>query len=151
MTQHRLPLSRALEASDASALLDLLSKDVVVRLAVHDHPMEGKGLARALLPMFVEDFEGIRVTDEIAEGRRAAVIFTAAVNGREIEALTLLHHNDAGLIDEVRIFLRPLGAMAVAAEVVMGHIAARLSSRGPRLAMRATQAMQRRSGAAVAR
>jgi hypothetical protein len=143
VTQPRLPYSRALEASDSKALLGLLSKDVVVRLAVHDHPMEGKGLARTLLPVFLEDFERIRVTDEIVEERRAAVIFAATVAGRSVEVLTLLGHDRAGLIDELRLFLRPLGAMAVAAEVLMGHIAARLSSRGPRIAMRAAQAAQR--------
>jgi hypothetical protein len=147
ITEPRLRYSRALEASDPKVLLRLLSSDVVVRLAVHDHPLEGKGLARVLLPVFVEDFERIRVTDEIVEGRRAAVIFDATVDGRGVEVLTLLHHDDAGLIDEVRIFLRPLGAMAVAAEVVMGHIAARLNSRGPRIAMRAAQAVQRRTSA----
>jgi hypothetical protein len=143
-TSARLPYSRALEGSDSKALLRLLSRDVVIRLAVHDHPIEGKGLARVLLPVFLEDFERIRITGEIVEEPRAAVIFDATVEGRRIEVLTLLHQDEIGLIDEVRIFLRPLGAMAVAAEVVMGHIAARLNSRGPRIAMRAAQAVQRR-------
>jgi hypothetical protein len=148
--QPSLPYSRTLEASDSKGLLALLARDVVIRLAVHDHPMEGKGVARVLLPVFLEDFERIRVTDEIVDGRRAAVIFSATVDGRSIEVLTLLRHDDAGLIDEVRLFLRPLGAMAVAAEVVMGHIAARMSSRGPRIAMRAAQVVERKTVASSA-
>jgi hypothetical protein len=142
-TQHRLPLSTALEAADPQALLALLSHDVLIRLAVHDRPVRGKGLARTLIPIFLEDFDEIAITDEIVEDRSAVVVFQSIIDGRRIEGLTLLHQNDAAMVDQVRIFLRPLGAMAVAAEVVMGHVADRLSSPGPRMAMRAAQAAQR--------
>jgi hypothetical protein len=141
--EHRLPFSAALEAADPQALLALLSHDVLIRLAVHDRPIRGKGLARTLIPVFLEDFDEIRVTDEIVENRSAVVVFQAIIDGRPIDGLTLLHQNDAAMVDQVRIFLRPLGAMAVAAEVVMGQIADRLSSPGPRMAMRAAQAAQR--------
>lgn len=140
---HRLPFSTALEAADPQALLALLSHDVLIRLAVHDRPISGKGLARVLMPVFLEDFDEIRVTDEIVEDRSAVVVFQAIIDGRPIEGLTLLRQNDAAMVDQVRIFLRPLGAVAVAAEVVMGHIADRLSSPGPRMAMRAAGVAQR--------
>jgi hypothetical protein len=100
-----------------------------------------------LLAVFMQDLSDVRVTDEIVDGAHGVVAFEGTIDGRSIEVLTLVRHDEAGLVQDLRIFLRPLGAMAVAAEVVMTHMADRMNSPGPRTAIRAAQAVRRIKGA----
>jgi hypothetical protein len=61
-----------------------------------------------------EDFHYVR---EIAgtDGRDHALVFTATVNGKQINGCDFLHFDDKGLIDDFMVMVRPLsGAQALA-------------------------------------
>ncbi|NEJ74996.1 nuclear transport factor 2 family protein, partial [Rhizobium phaseoli] len=51
---------------------------------------------------------------EIGGGRDHALMFKARVGDREVHGCDFLHHDDAGLIDEFCVMVRPLsGARAL--------------------------------------
>jgi hypothetical protein len=131
---------------DFNAAIASLADDVVIRLAVHDRPIKGKTLARVLIQVFMDDVSDVQVQQEIVEESTGVVVYDGIIDDRSIEVLNLLEHDSSGSVSELRIFLRPLGAVAVAAEVVMTHMADRMDSPGPRAAMRAGQAVQKIKG-----
>ena len=109
---------RAVEAHDAQALTALLADDVRFTSPVVFKPYEGKAITaailRAVLTVF-EDFRYLRVISS-ADGRDHALVFEAQVDGRTVNGCDFLHVNDAGLIDDFAVMVRPLsGAQALAA------------------------------------
>jgi hypothetical protein len=77
-----------------------------------------------LLAIVAETFEDFRYTDDLeAEGARA-LIFRAAIGGREIEGLDLLRFDDEGLIADFTVMLRPLSGLVPFAQA-MGEKVAR--------------------------
>jgi hypothetical protein len=62
-------------------------------------------------------FEDFRYVREIAatDGRDHALVFTATVDGKQVNGCDFLHFDDAGRIDDFMVMVRPLsGAQALA-------------------------------------
>ena len=62
-------------------------------------------------------FEDFRYVREIAgpDGRDHAFVFTATVNGKQVNGCDFLHFDEDGLIDDFMVMVRPLsGAQALA-------------------------------------
>ncbi len=125
VTDSRLPWSGALSTWDTGALLDALTDDVVIQVAVHDAPMRGQDVAAFLFGVLSEELGRPRITDEIAEGDRAVVLFETSIDGARAQGLNVLRLDDAGKIRELTVFFRPLEALGRIAEVVGARMAER--------------------------
>ncbi len=55
MASRRLAYSAALEGGDKRAILDALAEDVIIRVAVHDQPLQGKEVAEFLFGVLQEE------------------------------------------------------------------------------------------------
>jgi hypothetical protein len=77
----------------------------------------------AAVARVLEDF---RYQREIgaADASDRALVFRARVGDRELEGCDLLHTNDAGLIDEFVVMVRPLSAALALVERMKGELAA---------------------------
>ncbi len=125
MTPARLPYSSALEALDAEAITACLTDDVLIRVAVHDQPMQSKDVARFLFGALTEELRDLRLTDEIIEGDKAVVLFETAIRGQTAQGLNVIVHDDSGRVRELTVFFRPLKALELLRDVIGSRMAER--------------------------
>ena len=107
----------AVEKGDLESLLALMADDVVFRSPIVFKPYEGRDAVGTLLRAVMRVFKDFRYDREIgaAGDVNQALVFRARIDDREIEGCDFLHFNEAGLIDEFFVMVRPLsGAHALA-------------------------------------
>jgi len=111
------PFRKAVEARDAAAIEALLADGVVFTSPVAFKPYAGKAITAAILRGVLRVFEDFTYVREIAgaDGRDHALVFTATVNGKQVNGCDFLHFDEDGRIDDFMVMVRPLsGAQALA-------------------------------------
>ncbi|MDW8471507.1 nuclear transport factor 2 family protein [Streptomyces scabiei] len=114
-------LRTAVEADDFAALGELLAEDVVLRSPVAFKPYQGRPIVAAILRevgRVFTDFRYVRKLED-SDGHRGALLFETSVDGTGLNGIDLIRTNDAGLISEFTVMVRPLSA-ATALAAVMG-------------------------------
>jgi hypothetical protein len=107
----------ALERRDIDGVVALFTDDVVFRSPVVHRPYQGREQVKPLLRAVGEVLEDFRYTRELgAPGAPDhALVFRARVGDRELEGCDFIHRDEAGLIDELYVMVRPMsGAVALA-------------------------------------
>ncbi|HEU5475508.1 MAG TPA: nuclear transport factor 2 family protein [Actinophytocola sp.] len=114
------PFRKAIEARDLAAIEALLADDVVFTSPVAYRPYPGKALTAAIVRGAARVFEDFSYVREIAsaDGRDHALVFTATVNGRQVQGCDFLHHDEHGLIDDLTVMVRPLSGATALAEAM---------------------------------
>ncbi len=102
----------AVESEDIEAARALLAEDIVFHSPATFHPFVGRETVGRLLEIVSQTFEDFRYTDELdaPEGVHA-LIFRAAIDGREIEGIDLLRVGADGLIEDFTVMLRPISGL----------------------------------------
>ena len=102
----------AVEAGDFAALGDLLADDVVFRSPVAFKPYEGRAIVAAILRGVGRVFTEFRYVRELSDGdaRGSALVFETVVDGVSINGIDLIRLDDAGLVAELTVMVRPLSA-----------------------------------------
>jgi hypothetical protein len=124
----------AVERRDLPALEALFTGDVRLYSPVTFTPFEGRdavlGLFGVLLRVF-EDFryvgslEGVAETGaDGSEAPSAVLLFRAAAGGRQIHGMDLLQFDEAGLIKEITVMVRPRSAVHALGEAVLAGLVA---------------------------
>jgi hypothetical protein len=110
----------AVERQQLGAAAELLAPDVVFHSPVTFHPFLGRETVATLLGEVAQVFEHFRYTDELAMDGGHALIFRATVAGteREIEGIDLLRFDDAQLIADFTVMLRPMSALVPFAQAM---------------------------------
>jgi hypothetical protein len=101
----------AVESRDMEAIPELLAPDIAFHSPVTFHPFIGRDTVVGLLRLVGQTFEDFRYTDELASDRAHALIFRAAVEGKELEGIDLLRFDEDGLISDFTVMLRPLSGL----------------------------------------
>lgn len=113
-------LADALRAQDASGVVDTLTDDVILRVAVHDEPFAGAAAARWILGTVLDGvLHDIVIGETIGrDGEAATLLFTAQVAERpgRADGLLVVRPGDGRPISDLTVFLRPLGALQALAE-----------------------------------
>ena len=112
------PFRKAVEERDTAAIEAMLAENVVFTSPVAFKPYPGKAITAAILRAVLRVFEDFRYVREIAgaDGRDHALVFTATIDGKQINGCDFLHFDDNGLIDDFMVMVRPLsGANALSA------------------------------------
>ncbi|MEU5083793.1 MULTISPECIES: nuclear transport factor 2 family protein [Streptomyces] len=114
------PFRTAVENRDEAAIEALLAENVVFTSPVAFKPYPGKAITAAILRGVMRVFEDFTYVREIAnpDGRDHAFVFTATVNGRQIQGCDFLHFDDEGKIDDFMVMVRPLSAAKALAEAM---------------------------------
>jgi ketosteroid isomerase-like protein len=114
------PFRKAVEAGDLDAIEALLAEDVTFTSPVAFKPYQGKPLTAAILRGVIRVFEDFTYIREIAnpDGRDVALVFTATVNGRELNGCDFLHLDEDGRIDDFVVMVRPLSAARALADAM---------------------------------
>ena len=115
----------AVESGDHDAVPALLADDVVFVSPVAFKPYRGRAITAAILRGASRVFEGFRYVRviESADGRDHALVFETAVGGKQVTGCDFLHLNEAGLIEEFMVMVRPLSGAQALAEAMAAQFA----------------------------
>ena len=100
----------AIEARDFDGVGDLLADHVVFHSPVAFKPYEGRPLVHAILRGVSRVFEDFRYVDQIVEGNSSALVFETRIGEVTVHGCDFIHTDDAGLIDDFTVMVRPLSA-----------------------------------------
>jgi ketosteroid isomerase-like protein len=122
-------LRKALETKDADAVEALLSDDVVFRSPAVFKPYSGKAATMVFLRAAMETFEDFGYVRTFAEddGRGHVMMFAASVGGRELEGADFVRLDEAGLVSEFRVMVRPMSGLIALAEAMAPRVAGPLA------------------------
>ncbi|ADJ45228.1 hypothetical protein AMES_3403 [Amycolatopsis mediterranei S699] len=111
---------KAVEARDPDAMAATLAENVVFRSPVAFRPYPGKAITAAILRGVLRVFEDFRYVRELTgdDGREHALVFEARIGDVRVEGCDFLHLDEAGLIDEFTVMVRPLSAAQALAQAM---------------------------------
>lgn len=109
---------QAVAARDLEAMGALLADDVVFRSPVAHKPYEGKAITAAILANVIEVFEDFRYVRELTDDTGHALVFEATVDGFQLTGCDFLRLDEAGLITDFTVMVRPLKAAQALADAM---------------------------------
>ncbi|MFJ6698360.1 nuclear transport factor 2 family protein [Streptomyces sp. NPDC091272] len=124
----------AVEKAELAALEDLFTEDIRLYSPVKFVPFEGRAMVLGLFGVLLRTFEDFRYVGAFdgtsqtsfdgGEAPSEILLFRATVDGKEIHGIDLLHFDDAGLIKEITVMVRPQSAVQVLGQAVLRGLAA---------------------------
>jgi hypothetical protein len=105
------PFRLAVEAKDLEAATATLREDVVLHSPILFRGFEGREVAMQVLTHVAATLEDFRYTDELAGDGTVMLRFKARVGDRELEGIDFLELDEAGLVAELTVFMRPMSAL----------------------------------------
>ncbi len=108
----------AVESNDIEAASELFSEGIVFHSPATFHPFIGRETVTELLTIVAGTFEDFRYTDELETDGAHALIFRAAIGGREIEGIDLLRLDADDLIADFTVMLRPISGLVPFAQAM---------------------------------
>lgn len=124
----------AIDNRDLSSLDGLFTEDIRLYSPVKFSPFEGKPMVLGLFGVLLRTFKDFRyigdhtgtaqTSDDGASVPSAVLLFRAMVDGKEIHGIDLLHFDDAGLIKEFTVMVRPQSAVEALGEAVLAELIA---------------------------
>jgi SnoaL-like protein len=127
MSEHPLVTwHRLVRTGNSAGLSELLAEDAIFHSPVVHTPQRGRKLAAAYLGAAFHVFfnPSFRYVREIVGPSDAMLEFDTEIDGVIVNGVDLVKWNDAGLITEFKVMLRPLKAI----EVVHRRMAAMLQA-----------------------
>ena len=123
---------RAAEALDVDATMATLSPDVVLRSPVREEPLRGRESVTRLFAILFRAFDDLRFTEAYASDEGGELLhFTWRLGKQEAEGVDMMHFDEAGLIDDYRVMVRPLSAVIALRDAVFSQLSGRRPPPGP--------------------
>jgi hypothetical protein len=123
-------LCAAGESGDADAVAELLASDVVFHSPLTTRVrFEGKAEVAALHRDIFAVLGNLDITEPLARDDTGLFSFRARVRGVELEAIILVRCNEQGQIVELKVFGRPLPALATLFAALPPRVSARRRGR----------------------
>jgi hypothetical protein len=116
----------AVEQRDHPAMMATLAPDISFHTPVYLNPIEDREVVSILLEVLLDTFENFRYTDELGGESAHGLVFRADVGDLELEGLDLLRFDDAGLIHDFTVMIRPFSALERLREIVTEAMTERL-------------------------
>lgn len=101
----------AVESKDIEALVAILADDVSFRSPAVHQPYQGRDATQVILRAVMRVFEDFRYVQQWGEGADLVLLFRARVGNREIEGADFVHTDAEGLVDDLRVMIRPLSGL----------------------------------------
>ena len=123
---------KMVDEKDLSKLGNFLSEQAVFRSPMAHTPYPGKMAVYFALSNVIEVFENFTYHRElISETDRSAMLeFTADVSGKTLKGVDIITFNEAGLITEFEVFIRPMSGLSALAVQMAPRMEKLLQSRG---------------------
>jgi SnoaL-like domain len=124
----------AVERGDLAALEELFHEDIRFHSPVTFTPFEGRPMVMGLFGVLLRTFEDFRYLGTLhgtaefggdgGEAPSAVLVFRATAGGRNIHGIDLLQFDEAGLIKEFTVMVRPQSAVHALGEAVHAGLVA---------------------------
>ena len=123
---------KMVDEKDLSKLGNFLSEQAVFRSPMAHTPYPGKMAVYFALSNVIEVFENFTYHRElISETDRSAMLeFTADVSGKTLKGVDIITFNEAGLLTEFEVLIRPMSGLSALAEQMAPRMEKFLQSRG---------------------
>jgi SnoaL-like protein len=116
---------RGVESKDVRVMMEAFADGAVLHSPITFRPFEGKEAIARLLGILTQVFQDFRYTDELtAEDGTKALIFRTRVGDRDVEGLDLIRFDEAGLIRDFTVMVRPRSAV----EALLREVSSRLTA-----------------------
>ena len=116
---------RGVESKDVRVMMEAFADGAVLHSPITFKPFEGKEAIARLLGILMQVFQDFRYTDELtAEDGTKALIFRTRVGDRDVEGLDLIRFDEAGLIRDFTVMVRPRSAV----EALLREVSSRLTA-----------------------
>ncbi|GAA1255274.1 nuclear transport factor 2 family protein [Sphaerisporangium rubeum] len=119
----------AVDKRDLGAFEELFAEDIRLYSPVKFTPFEGKQMVMGLFGVLLRTFEEFRyvgnfagTAETSADGQETpseVLVFRATAGGKQIHGMDMLHFDDAGLIRELTVMVRPQSAVQALGEAVL--------------------------------
>jgi hypothetical protein len=114
---------QAAEALDVEATMAALSSAVVLRSPVRDEPLRGRDAVTRLFTILFGAFNDLRFIEAYASEDGGELLhFTWRIGEQEAEGVDMMHFDEAGLIDDYRVMVRPLSALIALRDTVFSQL-----------------------------
>jgi hypothetical protein len=114
----------AAEDKDFSAVDDLFAEDVTFRSPVVFKPYEGREAVMVVLSAVTRVLEDFTYLDEFEGAGGEVLLFGARVGERELNGIDLLRFDDADLVRELTVMIRPLSGLTALADAMRARLEA---------------------------
>jgi hypothetical protein len=114
---------QAIERGDLPALLQTLAPDVVLHSPIVFEDYRGRDALAPLLAAIMEIFGDFRYVDEFDASDGKVLRFRARVGGRELEGVDILAFDEAGLVREFTVMVRPYSGATALREAMAAKLA----------------------------
>jgi hypothetical protein len=124
----------AVEKRDLAAMEGLLAEDIRLYSPVKFTPFVGKPMVMGLLEVLLRTFEEFRYIGQFegtaetsADGQETEaeiLVFRATAGGKQIHGIDMLQFDEAGLIKEFTVMVRPQSAVQALGEAVLTGLVA---------------------------
>lgn len=102
----------AVEQHSLEGMLAALADDAVLHSPITFQPFEGKRAIAGLFSVLLQVFEDFHYTDQLqSPDGTIGLIFRAHIGDRDVEGIDILRFNDAGLIQDFTVMIRPKSGM----------------------------------------
>lgn len=114
---------KAVEAHDLHGMLAAFADDAVLNSPVSFTPFKGKKAIGMLFSILGVVFEDFHYTDQLeAEDGTLGLVFRTHIGDKEVQGIDLLRFNEAGLINDLTVMVRPRSAV----EALMANVGTKL-------------------------
>ncbi|MEX1177528.1 MAG: DUF480 domain-containing protein [Nitriliruptor sp.] len=117
------PFHDAVLAGDWNTAIDQLARDITFRSPAVHQPYEGRLATATVLRAVSRVFEDFRYVDVLDSGDRAVLVFEARAGDRDLQGIDLLRFDDAGLITDFTVMIRPLSGLTAVIEGMQRELA----------------------------
>jgi hypothetical protein len=103
---------KAAEDMNLDATMATMAPSVVLRSPVASDPFRGVDAVRKVFAILYEVFEELEFTETFtSEGGGELLVFRWRIGDQEAEGVDILHFDEAGLIEDYRVMVRPFAAL----------------------------------------
>jgi hypothetical protein len=114
---------QAVEALDLDATVATFSPSIVLRSPVRDEPLEGRQAVGGLFAILFRVFEDLRFVGTYTSSDDAEVLhFLWRLGDKEGEGVDMLRFDEDGLIEDYRVMVRPLSAVAALRDPALSQL-----------------------------
>jgi SnoaL-like domain len=114
---------QAIEQRDTAALLQTLAPDVVFHSPIVHAPYDGRDAVASVLRAVLHVFADFRYVAEYSAPNGHVLQFQTRVGERQLEGVDILTFDDAGLVREFTVMVRPYSAATALRETMAARLA----------------------------
>ncbi|NKQ11641.1 nuclear transport factor 2 family protein [Pseudomonas sp. SST3] len=124
---------RMIESEDLNQLPELLHPQAVFRSPMAFKPYEGAAAVNLILNTVVTVFEDFAYHRELAsaDGSNVVLEFSARVGDRQLKGIDLICFDEAGLITDFEVMVRPMSGLQALGEEMGKRLAPQLAALKP--------------------